>query len=135
MLLLNDDVPMNIVKSIIDIICDILVCIFNNSFVTGILPDVLKIAKLIPVHKKDNIHLIGNYRPISVLSSFSKLLEKLIFTRLNKFLDQNKILSDCQIGFRESRSTSSAILKLNEHVLKNFEKKQITVAVFLNYSK
>ena len=58
-----------------------------------------------------------------------------MFTRINKLLEQNKVISDCQFGFREGRSTSSAILKLNEHVLKSFERKEVIVAMFLDYIK
>ena len=112
-----------------------MVDIFNKSFSSGIFPDSLKIAKLTPVHKKDNKQLIENYRPIAVLSSFSKLLEKLMCNRLNNFLKQNAVISESQFGFRESRGTPSAILKLNEHVLKNFDSKKITAAVFLDLSK
>ena len=130
-----DDVPISLLKHVINLICNILVDIFNKSFTSGIFPDSLKIAKLTPVHKKDNKQLIENYRPIAVLSSFSKLLEKLMCNRLNNFLKQNAVISESQFGFRESRGTPSAILKLNEHVLKNFDSKKITAAVFLDLSK
>ena len=69
-----DDISMNIIKFVIDLISHVLVCIFNNSFQSGVFSDALKIAKLVPIHKKYNKHLIENYRSIAMLSSFSKLI-------------------------------------------------------------
>ena len=83
--------------------------IFNKSLTSGIFPDGLKIGKITPIHKGGDKHDIGNYRPITVLTIFSKVFEKLIYTRLTAFINKHHILSESQFGFRENRSTENAI--------------------------
>ena len=78
-----------------------LVIIYNKSFTEGQLPDLLLLAKVIPIHKGDDATNPNNYRPISLLSVFDKLLEKLMLNRLNTFLSKNNILYKYQFGFRK----------------------------------
>ena len=88
-------------KKIIFYIVQPVVFIFNLSLSTGLVPDKLKIAKITPVFKKHDPHKFDNYRPISILPSISKLLEKCIYNRLYSFCLNNKILTDSQYGFRK----------------------------------
>ena len=83
-----------------------MVIIFNKSFQEGCFPEILKIAKVIPVHKGDVTTDPGNYRPISLLSVFDKLLEKVMLNRLLQFLNKNDILYKYQFGFRKNHATS-----------------------------
>ena len=92
--------------------------IYNASFSYGLVPDQLKTANVIPVHKKDSLTDMNNYRPISLLSVFNKLLEKLMFKRLNFFIDKNNILFDNQFGFRSNHSTTHATLLITEKIQK-----------------
>ena len=80
------------------------------SFELGCFPNCLKTAKVIPLYKSGDKTLATNYRPISLLTCFSKILEKLIFTRLTNFFDQNSVISPTQYGFRKNHSTSHAVL-------------------------
>ena len=82
--------------------------IFNKCLTAGIFPDTLKIAQVIPIYKKGCKNEFTNYRPISVLSAFSKLFEKLIYKRLISFIDEHNIISESQFGFRKNRSTEMA---------------------------
>ena len=75
----HDDIGNFIVKRIAKEISLPLTMIFNTSISTGIVPDELKIAKVIPIYKKDSPEVFSNYRPVSVLPSFSKILERLVF--------------------------------------------------------
>jgi hypothetical protein len=68
--------------------------IFNASLSSGTFPDRLKLAKVMPLHKKGEHHDIKSYRPMSILSAFSKILEKLMYNRLMPFLFQNNILTE-----------------------------------------
>ena len=68
-----------------------LVIIINKSIEEGVVRDLLKIAKVIPIHKKDNASLPGNYRPISLLFVFDKILEKVICTLLRNFMRKHNI--------------------------------------------
>ena len=84
--------------------------IINSSFVSGIFPSELKIAKVVPIHKGGSKSEVSNYRPISLLSSFSKIFEKAMYARLINFLNSNKTLTESQYGFRAGRSCEHALL-------------------------
>ena len=73
--------------------------IANIAFVTGIFPDLCKLAKVIPIFKKGDPLDCTNYRPISLLPIFGKILEKLVYSRMYEFLEINKLIYDRQFGF------------------------------------
>jgi hypothetical protein len=104
--------------------------IFNLSFRQGVVPDQLKIAKIVPIFKSGDPLLMDNYRPISLLSNFSKVLEKMC-NRLTQFLTENKILSNSQFGFRRKHSTIHPIIHLLNEVTKASSSKKYTLAIFL----
>jgi hypothetical protein len=72
--------------------------LYNVSLSSGIFPDRMKTAKVIPLYKKSDIHDVKNYRPIAILSVFSKILEKLMYNRLIPFLVDNYVLTEAQSG-------------------------------------
>ena len=74
----------------------------------------MKVAKVVPIFKGGEKKLFTNYRPVSLLPQFSKVLEKLFHSRLSNFIDRYSILNDNQYGFRKNRSTSLALLELVE---------------------
>ena len=82
----HDGVSFNVIKKCFGELCEPLKYLFNLSIVKGIFPDDLKIAKVTPIYKADNSSNISNYRPISVLPCFSKMLERIIYSRLQKYL-------------------------------------------------
>ena len=84
---------------------------------TGVFPSVLKIAKVVPVFKKDSKLDYSNYHPISLLSNIEKILEKLMYKRLYTFLDNKNIIYDLQFGFRQY-STSHALINITEDIRK-----------------
>ena len=108
--------PVNIMKIIRLVISRPLELIFNASFTTGIVPSEFKVANVIPIFKKVFQYDLCNYRPISLLSVFNKILEKLMYTRLIKFLDNNNVLSENQFGFRSGHSTQQAILCIIDRI-------------------
>ena len=79
--------------------------------------------------------MFTNYRPVSLLSQFSKILEKLFNNRLDTFLEKNDLLVDGQYGFRKARSTSMAITQLIEELTNANEEKKITIGVFIDLKK
>ncbi len=97
-----------VIKAIATEISEPLSHIFNLSFLSGTIPDDLKIALVTPIFKANENNEFKNYRPISVLTCFSKLLEKLMYKRLINHIEKNKILTQNQYGFRENRSTELA---------------------------
>ena len=85
--------------------------IINQSLVNGIFPDFIKIAKVVPIYKKEDEHIFDNYRPISILPSISKIFEKVTHVQLCEYFVINKLLYAHQYGFREGHSTEYAILE------------------------
>ena len=90
-----------IVKKGIDLISEPLCKLVNLSIETGIVPDKMKIARIIPIFKSGDNRLFSNYRPISVLPIFSKILERVVHNRLMNYLNINQILFKNQYGFRK----------------------------------
>ena len=101
--------------------------IFNLTFATGKIPNDLKVASITPKYKASEKNVFSNYRPISVLPFFSKILEKLMHKRLidYMYIDKNGILTDHQYGFRSKSSTNHAIIELVDKITKALEKKRI----------
>ena len=95
-------IPVKLLKLVKSNISRPLACIFNESITLGIFPDKFKRAKVIPIHKKGAHTDPSNYRPISLLSVFGKLFEKLMFKRLYEYLDNLNIFYPLQFGFREN---------------------------------
>ena len=82
-------------------ICKSVTLIINQTLSTGIFPDSLKVAKVIPLYKKGNKSLFDNYRPISILPSISKIFERIIFNQINDHFSSHNLYYDGQYGFRE----------------------------------
>ena len=131
----NDNLNVFVVKLFINEIIDPLNHIFNLSLASGIFPNDFKTAKVIPVFKKGDRENVNNYGPISLLSPFSKILEKIIYSRMKSYLSKYKILNEKQYGFRSLHSTELAILELNQRILYNMNDKKLSLGIFLDLSK
>ena len=130
-----DNLSCNTLKRIIFSIVKPLVHIFNLSLSTGDVPPKLKIAKIAPIHKKDDPHLLKNYRPISILPAISKLLEKCVYDRFYPFLSKFNILSNCQYGFRRNHSTSHAVTDLEDKIISAITLNKHAIGIFMDLSK
>ena len=130
-----DDIPVNLVKYCGNELSYILAHISNASLTTGVFPDALKLAKIVPIFKNGSKKVVSNYRPISVLSAFSKIFERIMYTRLDNYLDINDILHQSQFGFRKKLSTSMALLELTEEISKSIDDRNYTVGVFIDLAK
>ena len=109
--------------------------IFNLSFVQGIVRNKLKIGVIYPIHKGDSKFICSNYRPISILPIFSKIIEKLMHKRLTSFLEKYEILFKHQYGFQKGKSTEHAIIDLHSSIIKAIEKKEKECAAFIDFAK
>ena len=109
--------------------------IFNKSITSGIFPEKMKLADVFPLHKGKERFLPTNYRPISLLLTISKVLEKLIYTRTYTFLNDCNQLYVSQYGFRNNHSCENAVSELVGHILKQKEQNESTACVFLDLSK
>ena len=109
--------------------------IFTLSLRTGIVPSKLKIAKVIPLFKSGDCLDMNNYRPISLLSSFSKILEKIVHARLYFFLDSNSLITPNQFGFRPNHSTSHPMTLLLNKVTSSLNSKLYSIIIFCDLKK
>jgi hypothetical protein len=109
--------------------------ICNVSFQYGIFTDEMKIANIKPHFKTGDKQDMRNYRPISVLSVFSKILEKLMYNGLLFFLKKHDILSKVQHGFRENKSTETASQSFIVSVQEALDKQRKAISIFLDLSK
>ena len=130
-----DELTNEVIKYVHDYIIDPLTYIINLSFNMGEVPDNIKIAKVIPIHKSGQKDVVSNYRPVSVLPAFSKIFERLVYKRMTSFISINNILYSNQYGFRENHSTYMAALKFVDDVSFNLDKKISTVSLFIDLSK
>ena len=130
-----DGLSNKLVKLIIPVIAKPLTHIFNKSFVKGIFPDVYKIAKVIPIFKSGDKNHPINYRPISLLPTFSKILEKRMHMRMISFLVKHNIIYPGQYGFLKGRSTEQAMLEIVYKITEAIEQKKCTLGIFLDLSK
>ena len=125
-------IPVKIFKAIKKKVSGPLEVIFNASLLTGIVPRKLKVTKVIPVFKTGSQSCINNYRPISLLSVFDKILEKIVYKRLYLFLQERKILYSKQFGFRNSYSTSYALLSIVDKIKNAIDNHDYACSVFLD---
>ena len=98
-------------------------------------PTKLKMAKIIPIFKAEDNTNANNYRPISLLSNFNRIFEKLVFSRMESFIEQNDILSPSQYGFRKAHSTQHAILDIVSTIQENMGKRLFSCGVFIDLKK
>ena len=121
-----DNISSNVVNQTSDMFFTPLEYIFNLSLQQGIFPENLNIAKVSPVYKKDEEFLLTNYRSISVLPCFSKLLERIMYNRLFKYLSENSTLYKKQFGFQTSHNTEHVILLVVNQLGQSFDKIKFT---------
>ena len=99
-----------------------LIILFKNSTKSSYYPDIWKRSNIIPVHKKNDKQLVNNYRPISFLSIFGKMFEKIIFDRICNFLLEEEILNPNQLDFRPSDSCVNQLLAITHGISEAFDR-------------
>ena len=129
------NIPVKILKLLKNDISQQLSDIFNMSFSTGQFPSVLKIAKVIPIHKKQSKVGSTNYRPISLLSNIEKIIEKLMYKRLSNSLDINNLIYSLQFGFRPKYSTTHALINLTESIRESLDEGSFGCGIFVDLQK
>ena len=130
-----DGISSKLIKIIEPAIIKSLTTLINQVLNTGIFPDELKIAKVVPIFKKDDPTLFKNYRPISLLPTIAKVIEKIIFSQLSSYFNDTKLLYDNQYGFRPNHSTEYAALELVDRIVTQMDKNDVPVNIFLDLSK
>ena len=107
--------------------------LINLSFRTGIFPDILKLADIVPIHKAGPVNDVRKYRPISILPTYSKIFEKAMASRLISFINKYNLISPHQYGFQKGKCTTQAILNLLEFVYRSLNEEKYTIGIFLDF--
>ena len=130
-----DKISSFVIKQVVCYIVTPLRHIFNLSLSSGIVPGKLKIGKVVPVFKKGDPHSFNNYRPITLLPSFSKILEKLVYNRVLSHLNKHHLLFESQYGFRNNHSCDLALIELHDQLINNVNNNLHSLGIFLDLSK
>ena len=132
----HDDISIRMIKISDKSLLKPLIILFEYSTKSSY-PDIWKRSNIIPVHKKNGKQLVNNYRPISLLPIFRKILEKVIFDRIYGFLLEENLLNPNQSGFRPSDSCINQLLAITHEIFETFDcNPSLEVrAVFLDISK
>ena len=109
--------------------------LINLCFETGEFPLMLKLAKVIPLHKKESVLNFLNYRPISLLSVFSKIYEKTIYVRIYSYLVKYNMIYSKQFGFRGNHSVNHAVISFTEHIRSLLDKGEYVCGIFVDLEK
>ena len=128
-------IPLRLLKIAADLIVIPLCRIINASFSTGIFPDILKTQKVIPLHKGGSTEEVNNFRPISLLSIFDKIIEKIMHKRLYEFLEEHKILFEKQFGFKKKSSTAHSLIEITEQIKKSIDDGKYGCGIFIDLKK
>ena len=109
--------------------------LFSLCLRSGIFPDNMKSAVITPIYKSGGKDMFTNYRPISLLPTLSKVLEKIIYSELSSFLDHYRTLHPLQFGFRKKHSTYMPIAHMYDEIVKNLQENYITCTIYLDLKK
>ena len=112
-----------------------LTLLINQAIHSGIFPNKLKVAKVIPIFKKSDKATFNNYRPISLLPVISKVIEKIMYNQLSAYLENSKLLSGSQYGFRPKHSTEYAATEVVDRIIAHMDINNIPINIYLDLSK
>ena len=128
-----EQITLNVIKEIMDLIVQPLTYITNLSLSSG--SDQMKIARVVPLFKTGDLSLFTNYRPVSTLPAFSKILERIVYNRLINFLNKFNILANNKCGFKNNHCTAYAIIQLYDKLSDVIDQEKITLGLFIDLSK
>ena len=128
----HDSIPAYYLKIAPFSIAPFLLILINYAFINGIFPNNCKISKVIPINKNGDTNNANNFRPISLLTCFSKIFEKIIFKRITCFLNKHSVLNPQQYGFQKGISTAHAIFNIVTTTFNNINRNQFTAIFFRN---
>ena len=130
-----NNIPVGVIKFIASVISPVICAIINKSISTGVFPDSLKIARVVPIFKHGNNMLKENYRPISILPIMSKIFEKVAHMQLYNYLQVNEVIFSNQYGFMRGKSTTNAVIHFLQYIYDNFNSNKLIFSVFLDFQK
>ena len=107
----------------------------NRSLDIGVFPDILKLTRVIPIHKKESKLNISNYRPIALLSNINKIFEKVMCLRIRNHFENYNLLYNLQFGFREKHSTNHAVVNMVQKIQESINGNKIAIGIFIDLQK
>ena len=116
----NDEISNKLFKAIGNELSKPLTIIIKQCLLTGIFPDLLKIAKVKPLFECGDTAQLNNYGPISLLRTIAKVFERVIYSELYAYVNDNNLMSEQHYGFRAQHSTELASVKLVDHIIKKW---------------
>ena len=128
-------IPINFLKIVADLVAIPLCRIINLSFSQGIFPELLKVSKVIALFKSGSTEEVNNYRPISLLPIFDKIMEKIMHKQLYDFLERHKILFKNQFGFRKKCSTAHSLIEITEKIKESIDSSKFGCGIFIDLKK
>ena len=128
-------IPVNLLKILKRHISHPLAELVNQSFLKGIFPHKLKVAKVVSIYKKGDPEDVSNYRPISLLPIFSKIYERLMYKRLYSFVICKKIIYPLQFGFQQHNSVDHALISMTEAIKNTLDNKRFGCGIFIDLQK
>lgn len=130
-----EKITSKLLKDSLEVLVPQLTYLFNCSVTTSAFPEKWKIANVVLIYKGGSRNNVNNFRPISLLPTPGKLLEKAIHSRIYEHLEKNNILTDSQWGFRPERSTTLASTKLIDNILKYLNNKEHVGIIYVDIQK
>ena len=130
-----DNIPSLLLKEIFIALPDLITNLINKCILKNVFPSSWKIATIVALKKVKNCNNVNDLRPISILPLPSKLLEKIVHKQCISFLNKNQLLNAEQYGFQKSKSTISAVADFLDIIYSNIEKKQASLAIYIDFQK
>ena len=131
----HDDITAKMIKLVIPFAITALTNIVNTSLVSGVFPEQWKKAIVIPIPKIPDPNNPNDYRPISLLATLSKILEKVVAKQMLKYLEDNNLMELFQSGFRPNHCTATALLKVSDDIFSSIDAAEVSFLILLDYSK
>ena len=130
-----DLVSNNLIKIAIPYLLKQLTYLANLSLESGYVPEQIKVSKVLPLFKDGNKRDFNNYRPIAIISTFGKIIEKVVFNQLSSYLDTNNLLHKNQFGFRSKHSVVHPLMLFSNNVLSSLSSNLFNLAIFIDLRK
>ena len=131
----HDVLPPFVAKTCINEFIEPITYMINESLKSGVFPSELKIARIVPIFKSGDPSLLNSYRPISVLSFFSKFFEKMVYNIVFDILYENKVLYDYKFEFRSKHSIQHALITLVKRITSSLDVGNIVIPLFIDFKK
>ena len=130
-----EEFPPIVAKTCMEGFIEPITYLINESLTSGVFPSELKLTRVVPIFKSGDPSLLTNYRPISVLSFFSKIFEKIVYNIDSDFLCDNEVLYDYQFGFRSRHSTQQALITLGDRITKSQDMSNIVISLCIDLKR